>query len=177
MYSTNVYCNVSTFRSDSLLHLLFEIAGKEWEGGGAGTLTMLTKESMVMTMLVAAAANGGPRQGKMAPHPEHISFALPRPPRLGSVPLSVLTLLSPSPPPRLPSVARSHSTCTPSEINQSTGAVGVCVRLNEQILSSNSSYILRVLYTSFDAHQMRAEGPPCTTISRRRHTNATALCA
>ena len=75
--------------------------------GEESPLPMWTKQSMVMTMLVAAAANGGPRQGKMAPHPEHISFALPRPPRLGSAPLSVLTLLSPSPQPRLPPLARS----------------------------------------------------------------------
>ena len=30
------------------------------------------------------------------------------------------------------------------------------MRLNEQILSSNSSYILRVLYTSFDAGRRAA---------------------
>ena len=80
---------------------------------------MLTRESMVMKLLVAAAANGGANQGEMAPHPEHISVALPRAPRL--------------------------------EINESTGAVGVSVQLNERLLSSSSSYLLRVLHTSFAA--------------------------
>ena len=43
---------------------------------------MLTRESMVMTLLLAAAAIGGAKQGDMALHPEHISVALPRAPRL-----------------------------------------------------------------------------------------------
>ena len=74
---------------------------------------------MVMTLLMAAAAIGGANQGDMALHPEHISVALPRAPRL--------------------------------EINESTGAVGVSVQLNERLLSSSSSYLLRVLHTSFAA--------------------------
>ena len=45
-------------------------------------LPTLTRESMVMTLLVAAAAIGGANQGDMALHPEHISVALPRAPRL-----------------------------------------------------------------------------------------------
>ena len=77
---------------------------------------------MVMTLLVAAAAIGAANQGDMALHPEHISVALPRACSA----------------PRL-------------EINESTGAVGVSVQLNERVLSSSSSYLLRALHSSFAA--------------------------